>query len=47
MSKKLIAVKIEERIYPVFCPHIILGTNQSILDDIPIRSKPKFNIKII
>ena len=33
MKKKLIGKKGKERWYPKYAPHIILGTNQSILDE--------------
>jgi len=31
-DSKIIGKKVKERWYPIYAPHIILGTNKSILD---------------
>ena len=40
-SKIIIGKKVKERWYPIYAPHIILGTNKSILDYIKYNGTDK------
>lgn len=42
-SPKMVGKKCKELWYPTYTPHIILGTNKSILDEIYIKNSIKWN----
>jgi hypothetical protein len=46
-DSKIIGKKVKERWYPIYVPHIILGTNKSILDYISNGTDTSRNLSIV